>query len=153
MQSTYPNLNLPAIELKTRRNSDDNSISVWVATRRCYLRLTPEEWVRRHIVAYLISHCSVEPIEICEEYPVNVNGQPQRADVVVVNRNGEPQIVVECKAPNIAITKDVLSQAVRYNATLKARYIILSNGLQHFCFNCNHTGELQRLDSFPIIER
>ncbi len=139
MQSAYTKLNFPSIELKTRRNCEDNTLSVWVASRRCYLVLTPEEWVRRHVVNFLSSHCGVEPQQICEEYPVKISGQAQRADIVVLNSDCKPTILVECKAPSIAIDQEVFAQAVRYNSILKARYIVLTNGLKHFCFSFDGT--------------
>ncbi len=150
MTSPLVKLNFPPIELKTRRNSDDNGLSVWVATRRSYLLLTPEEWVRRHTVAYLVSHCGVEPQQICEEYGVKVTGQAQRADIVVVSPNGAPTILVECKAPSVAIDQGVFAQAVRYNAVLGARYVILTNGLKHYCYELNE-GQYQPLHRFPHL--
>lgn len=134
MQSSYPKLNFPPIELKIRKNSEDNNLSAWVSTRNCYLVLTPEEWVRRHAVSYLISHCGATPLQICEEYPVKITGQAQRADIVVIDKNCSPIILVECKAPNIAINQEVFAQAVRYNSVIKAKYIILTNGLKHYCY-------------------
>ncbi len=150
MQSPYTKLNFPPIELKTRRNAESGALSVWVATRKCYLVLTPEEWVRRHVVSYLTTHCAVPPHQICEEYPVKVTGQAQRADVVVVSPNGDPTILVECKASSVDINKDVFAQAVRYNSVLGARYLILTNGLQHFCFECTPHG-YRRLEAFPTL--
>ncbi len=150
MQLPYTRLNFPPIELKLRRNEEDNSYSAWVATRKSYLVLTPEEWVRRHVVDYLTSHCSVAPTQICEEYPVKITGQSQRADIVVVDNNGKAVILVECKAASVAIDNDVFAQAVRYNSVVGAKYIILTNGLKHFCFELVN-GEYKRLDRFPHL--
>lgn len=151
MLSSLPKLNLPPIELKIRRNEHDNSLSVWVATRKSYLVLTPEEWVRRHMVSYLTTHCGVEAEQICEEYPVKVTGQAQRADIVVINPQCKPSILVECKAPNIALDQEVFAQAARYNAVINARYMILTNGLKHFCFECSTQGEYSQLKEFPRL--
>ncbi len=150
MLTAYTKLNFPPIELKTRRNCDDESLSVWVATRGCYLRLTPEEWVRRHVVGYLTGHCAVPAAQVCEEYPVRITGQPQRADIVVVDSNCAPIILVECKAATVTIDQDTFAQAVRYNSELKARYIVLTNGLKHFCFECKQ-GEYIPLKEFPRL--
>ncbi len=133
MQPTFPKLNFPSVELKCQR-SEDGTISVWVPTRRCFLVLTPEEWVRRHTVAYLTSHCGATAEQICEEYPVKISGQAQRADIVVMDCSCEPLILVECKAASVAIGQEVFAQAVRYNSALKARYIVITNGIKHFCF-------------------
>ncbi len=134
MHPPFVKLNFPPIELKCRRNSEDETISVWVASRRCYLVLTPEEWVRRHTVNFLETHYQIEATQICEEFPAKISGQAQRADIVVVDQNGKALILVECKATNITIGQEVLDQAVRYNSVVGARYIILTNGLKHFCF-------------------
>ena len=75
-----PKLNFPAIRLRARRR--EGQVEVWDALRGIYLVLTPEEWVRRHLIAYLVSHCGVLPKRVVQEYAVPVNGQPQRADVV-----------------------------------------------------------------------
>ncbi|MFI3286437.1 MAG: type I restriction enzyme HsdR N-terminal domain-containing protein [Rikenellaceae bacterium] len=120
--------------MKTRLNSDDNTLSVWVASRKVYLVLTPEEWVRRHTVNFLVTHCRVQPTQICEEYPVKITGQAQRADIVVVDTHCKPLILVECKAANIEVNQEVYAQALRYNSVLAAPYIILTNGMKHFCF-------------------
>ena len=85
-----PKLNFPAIRLRARRR--EGQVEVWDALRGIYLVLTPEEWVRRHLIAYLVSHCGVLPKRVVQEYAVPVNGQPQRADVVVVgDRAGRMQ--------------------------------------------------------------
>lgn len=105
--------------------------------------LTPEEWVRRHLVGYLVQKCGIAPLSIVEEYPVPLNGQPQRADVVVVDGEGKPFWVAECKAPEIELDDSVLEQAMRYNAVLKARYVLITNGLKLFCFELTADGYRQ----------
>ena len=117
--SELPKLNFPAIRLRARRRGEQ--VEVWDDLRGIYLVLTPEEWVRRHLIAYLVSHCGVLPKRIVQEYAVPVNGQPQRADVVVVGDGAEPLVLAECKAPEIRIDERTLSQAVRYNSVLGAQ--------------------------------
>ena len=129
--SGLPKLNFPAIRLRARRRGD--AVEVWDSLRETYLVLTPEEWVRQHLVAYLVTHCGVPPKRIVEEYAVALNGQAQRADVVVVDDAAEPLLVAECKAPGIPVGRQTLAQAVRYNSVLKARYVVLTNGLKHYC--------------------
>ncbi|MFI3332709.1 MAG: type I restriction enzyme HsdR N-terminal domain-containing protein [Rikenellaceae bacterium] len=149
--TSLPKLNFPPIELRSRRNCEDGSISVWVASRGCYLVLTPEEWVRRHIVGFLISNCGIEATQICEEYPIKITGQSQRADIVVIDNCCKPKILIECKAPSITIDKEVFAQAVRYNSALGAQYIILTNGLKHFCFEFID-GNYTPLMEFPSLK-
>ena len=76
-----------------------------------------------------------------------VNGQPQRADVVVVGDSAEPLVLAECKAPEIRIDERTLSQAVRYNSVLGARFVILTNGRKHYC--CEYRGGYVQLAGFP----
>lgn len=143
-----PKLNFPAIRLRARRR--DETVEVWDDLRGVYLVLTPEEWVRQHLLAYLVSHCGVPPKRIVQEYAVALNGQPQRADVVVVDDRAEPLLLAECKAPEIPIDGRTFSQAVRYNSVLGARYVILTNGRVHYC--CEHRdGQYVRLEGFPDL--
>lgn len=144
-----PKLNLPAIRLRGRRNGDRTE--VWCDVRRCWLVLTPEEWVRRHLVAYLVAACGADPLRIVEEYPVPLNGQPQRADVVVVDRQGGPLLLAECKAPAVAIGAATLDQAVRYNSVVGARYVVLTNGLTHYCYRTEE-GRCEPLEGFPRLD-
>lgn len=101
---------------------------MWVPTRG-WLVLTPEEWVRRHVVAHLVERMGVPITSIVEEYPVLLNGQNQRADIVVVGPDAKPWLLVECKAPEVAIDRDVVAQAVRYNSVVGASQILLTNGV------------------------
>lgn len=129
----YPTLNFPPIRLRARRNSDGRT-EVFDRVRGRWLVLTPEEWVRRHVVEYLIEECGIPAQQIIEEYPVAINRMAQRADIVCVDNEGKPLLVVECKEPNIKLDNNTLSQVVRYNSILQCRYVALSNGLQTYCY-------------------
>lgn len=143
-----PKLNFPAITLRARKNG--GQIEVWDELRGIYLVLTPEEWVRRHLIAYLVSHCSALPKRIVQEYAVALNGQPQRADLVVVDEKAQPLLLAECKAPDVPLGEHTLAQAVRYNSVLGARYLILTNGKRHFCYECIG-GRCLPLENFPDL--
>ncbi len=143
-----PKLNFPAIQLRARRR--EGTVEVWDAVRGTYLVLTPEEWVRQHLIAYLTGCCGVAQMRIVEEYAVPLNGQPQRADVVVVGDDAAPLILAECKAPTVKINKSVFAQVTRYNAVLRARYVILTNGLSHHCFEFDGA-EYRPMEHFPKI--
>ncbi len=127
-----PRLNFPAIRLRMMRR--EGQCMVWDPLRKCYLVLTPEEWVRRHLIEYLTACCGAQPLRIVQEYPVPLNGMAQRADVVVVGDDGRPLLVAECKAAEVKIDRSVLAQVARYNAVLGARYVVLTNGMTHFCY-------------------
>lgn len=103
---------------------------VWDELRGRWLVLTPEEWVRRHLIAYLTRECGVSLHSVCQEYAVCVNGQSQRADVVVCDAQGRPLMLAECKEPTVELDSSVRNQAMRYNAVVGARYVILTNGVK-----------------------
>ena len=106
----YPRLNFPAVKLRISQRGEQ--MTVWDPLRGIYLVLTPEEWVRRHLIGFLISHCGAQPMRIVQEYAVAMNGSPQRADVVVVDDRARPLMLVECKAAGIGIDRQVLAQVM-----------------------------------------
>jgi len=128
-----PKLNFPPVRLRARSNG--GRVEVWDPLRGAWLVLTPEEWVRRHLISFLAGRCGFPMQRIVQEYPVPLNGQPQRADVVVVDDRGAPAVLAECKAAGVPIDERVLAQAVRYNSVLGARRIILTNGMEHRCYS------------------
>ncbi len=132
MQLPHPKLNFPPINLRIKESN--TTLQVWDSLRRSYIVLTPEEWVRRHVVDFLISEFSIPFAQIVQEYPVGLNSQRQRADVVVISRQGEAVLMVECKAYDVKLSQGTLDQAVRYNSVLHARYILLTNGLSHHLY-------------------
>ena len=107
---------------------------IWDSLRQKWLLLTPEEWVRQHTIGWLVSEMNIPALRITQEYPVNINGQHQRADIVVIDEFAKPHILVECKAPDINIDNEVAMQACRYNAVVGANYIMLTNGQKIFCY-------------------
>lgn len=143
----YPTLNFPPIHLRARRSANGRT-EIFDAVRGRWLVLTPEEWVRRHVVEYLRRECGFSPQLIVEEHPVNINGMAQRADIVVMGDDMQPLMVVECKEPNIKIGDEVLRQVVHYNSVLGCRYIALTNGIATYCYE--HDGEkYSPIKSFP----
>ena len=145
-----PKLNYPAIHLRARHAANGRT-EVFDEVRGRWLVLTPEEWVRRHVVEYMLSECGFKPQQIIEEYPVNINGRPQRADIVAIGSDAKPMVVVECKEPNIKIDQAVLDQAVRYNSNLGCRYIILTNGLTTYCYTMTEDGKYAPISTFPHL--
>lgn len=131
--TNYPKLNFPPIHLRARHGIGRRT-EVFDAVRGRWLVLTPEEWVRRHVVEYLRHECGFASHLIIEEYPVALNGMAQRADIVVMSSNAKPLLVVECKEPGIKIGDDVLRQVVRYNSVLECKYIAMTNGIDTFCY-------------------
>ena len=123
-------LNLPSYNVKLK--SSENKTLIFDNLRKKYLVLTPEEWVRQHFVHFLMLEKKYPSSLIAIEKQVTVNGLKKRSDILVFNTQGEPEIIVECKAPTIKISQETFNQIARYNLKLKANYLIITNGLEHF---------------------
>jgi hypothetical protein len=123
-------LNLPTYSFKIK--SSENKYFILDIIRKKYMVLTPEEWVRQHIIHYLIAEKNYPISLIAVEKKVTVNKLTKRTDILVFNAKGTPHIIVECKAPSIKITQDAFDQIARYNLKLEANYLIVTNGLTHF---------------------
>lgn len=124
-------LNLPAFDAKLKKLNND--VCIWDRLRRKYLVLTPEEWVRQHFVNYLIVDKGFPQTLMANEIQVNLNNQKKRCDTVVYNKDLSPVVIVEYKAPNIVISQSVFDQIARYNLVLRVDYLIVSNGMEHYC--------------------
>jgi type I site-specific restriction endonuclease len=129
----YPKLNFPSFPFRTRRNNE--KYEIFDVVRKKYVALTPEEWVRQHVISYL-HLCKEYPIELMQvEGQIMVNNQPKRCDIVIYNKNFEPALLVECKQPLVNINQKTFDQACRYNLILDVPYLFITNGLQHYCFS------------------
>jgi hypothetical protein len=124
------NLNLPNYKFKLK--SSENKTLIFDNLRKKYFVLTPEEWVRQHFVQYLIDKKKYPVSLIALEKQLTINNRKKRTDILVFNADGNPDIIVECKAPQIKITQATFDQIARYNLKLKANYLIVTNGLEHF---------------------
>lgn len=138
-----------APHLSRCRRGAEGGLEVWAPQRGLWLCLTPEEEVRRRVVRHLVERLQVPATHIVEEYPVMLNGQPQRADIVVVDRQMKPWLVVECKAPEVAITQGVIDQVVRYNSVIGARQVVVTNGRTVRAFALTEKGTYSEC-AFPI---
>lgn len=127
----------------------DNKTLVFDPLRRQWVSLTPEEQVRQKTLHYLVETRHVAAGLIAVEYSIKVNNLPKRADIVVFNNLGEPQMIVECKAETVPITEKVLDQAIRYFSGLKVKYLTLTNGKTMFCYRVED-GKLITLTEFPF---
>src|SRR5690606_4344052 len=104
---------------------------IFCSIRKKWLKLTPEEWVRQHVVRFLIEEKKYSPSAINTETIVLINGMKKRADIIVFKKE-KPFLVVECKAPTIAITQETFDQIARYNLELGADFLMVTNGLDHY---------------------
>lgn len=160
----YPKLNLPPCRLRVAER--DGMLCVWdagrgggiagrgrtISGRGRWLVLTPEEWVRRHVLALLTGPMEVPATAIAQEHPIRLNGTAQRADIVVFGPDGRPLLLVECKAPEVTIDGDTFAQAFRYNAVLGARYVMLTGGLDHYIYEVTPDGNYTPLKAFPDLK-
>ncbi len=123
-------LQLPDYGFRTRQGRGKQ----WIFDefRRKWVVLTPEEWVRQHFLKYLVAVKKVPPALMAVEKQLSVNNLSQRFDLLVYDRQGNPWMIGEFKAPEVAINQGVFDQAVRYNAVVKAPYFVISNGLSHY---------------------
>ncbi|NEV94203.1 type I restriction enzyme HsdR N-terminal domain-containing protein [Psychroflexus sp. YR1-1] len=123
-------LNFPEYSFKFK--SKENKPAIFSMLRKKYLVLTPEEWVRQHCVQFLISEKKYSLSLLSEERQLYLNGITKRYDIVAYKPTGEIELIVECKAPNIPITQETFDQIARYNLALKADYLMITNGMNHY---------------------
>jgi len=107
-------------------------MAIFDEIRKKFILLTPEEWVRQHVVMFLISEKKYPKLHINVEKVLKVNGLTKRYDVVVFNADGSILLLVECKAPEVQIVQSVFDQIARYNMTIDAKYLMVTNGLNHY---------------------
>lgn len=123
-------LNFPE-NYQFRLKQTDEIPYIFCQIRKKWLLLTPEEWVRQHVVQYLILEKKYSKSAINTEVIVNLNGMKKRADAIVFKKE-KPFIIVECKAPSVQITQETFDQIARYNLQLEADYLMVTNGLNHY---------------------
>ena len=125
-------LNLPPYEANIKRIS--GAVKILDILRHKFVALTPEEWVRQHFTHYLIAHKGYPPELMANEVAVSLNGMSRRCDTVVYSREGlKPLMIIEYKRPDVEITQKVFNQICRYNMVLEVQYLVVSNGLKHYC--------------------
>lgn len=143
-------LNLPQFEVKLKKQ---DKLYIWDQARCKYVALTPEEWVRQHFVNYLIVQLGYPSTLIANEVEIKLNGQKRRCDTLIYDRNLSHIVIIEYKAPTVPIDQHVVDQIVRYNMVLKVQYLIISNGLEHYCFELNYdTASYSYLKEIPSYE-
>jgi hypothetical protein len=131
MYEQMPPLNLPALD--TRITFRDGKYVIFDPIRRKYVALTPEEWVRQHFIQYLIYVKFYPQNLLANEINLQLYGTTKRCDSIVYDIFLAPLMILEYKAPNITIKRDVFDQISRYNAALRVKFLTVSNGLTHYC--------------------
>ncbi|MEG1684691.1 MAG: type I restriction enzyme HsdR N-terminal domain-containing protein [Bacteroides sp.] len=132
-------LNLPKYD--TKITTKDGKDVIFDVIRRRYVALTPEEWVRQHFIHFLIAHKGYPSSLMANEVLLNLNGMKKRCDTVLYQRNLSPKMIIEYKAPHIEISQKVFSQISDYNLVLKVDYLIVSNGIDHYCCKMDYKNQ------------
>ena len=124
-------LNLPPIEVRTK--SVNGKQKIWDFLRCRFVALTPEEWVRQHFTSFLIHEKGYSPTLMANEVCIELNGMSRRCDTVLYSKDLTPRMIIEYKRPDVRITQRVFSQICRYNLVMHVDYLIVSNGMEHYC--------------------
>ena len=146
-------LSLPPFEANiTNKN---NHSQIFDILRHRFVTLTPEEWVRQHFIHFLIGHKGYPASLLANEITIRLNGMTRRCDSVLYASDGNPRMIIEYKSPNIRISQKVFSQILSYNQVLRVPYLILSNGVEHFCCHIDYTSQkvafLKEIPDYDIL--
>ncbi len=143
-------LNLPEIDCNIRKKG--GKIEIFDIIRKKFIVLNPEEWVRQNFIHYLINQLHYPKSLFKVESGVNYNQLRKRSDILIFDREASPFLLVECKSYKTKLNQGVLEQVGVYNKTLGARYLVITNGLNHFCCEMKANGEYQFLSTIPAFE-
>ena len=147
----YP-LNLPEFEFAYRKVGETRMI--FDPIRRRFVKLTPEEWVRQNFVQFLVQDRAYPRSLIGIEKGFAFRGKPRRADVAAHDRNGRCVLLAECKAPDVAVSQKAFDQISLYNQALGARYLVVTNGVVHYCCRTElASGTCTFVDAIPHFEQ
>ncbi|WP_309610082.1 type I restriction enzyme HsdR N-terminal domain-containing protein [Flavobacterium sp.] len=136
-----------------RFKNSENKVAIFDEIRKKFMILTPEEWVRQNVVRFLLEEKKYPKSLINVEKALKINGLTKRYDVVVFNNDGSILVLIECKAPEIKISQTTFDQIARYNLTLKAEYLMVTNGLKHyFCKMDFENEKYQFLENLPEFQ-
>ncbi|GAB4283411.1 MAG: type I restriction enzyme HsdR N-terminal domain-containing protein [Marinilabiliales bacterium] len=111
----------------------NNQTFIFDEIRKKHIKLTPEEWVRQNFIKFLINEKNFNPLYIAVEKEITVLNIKKRFDIVIYSPDIKPVILIECKAPDVKLTQSVFNQIAAYNISLKVDYLIVTNGIAHYC--------------------
>ena len=123
-------LNFPSYSFRFKNS--ENKVAIFDEIRKKFIILTPEEWVRQHTIQFILQEKNYPKSHLNVEKLIKVNDLSKRYDIVVFQPNGEIFLLIECKAPEVSITQQTFDQIARYNLTLKAKFLMVTNGLNHY---------------------
>ncbi len=124
-------LNLPKTELRIKKSN--GRMMVFDPLRQKYVALTPEEWVRQHFTHFLVTHKGYPAGLMANEMAITLGNTRKRCDTVIYSQQAQPLMILEYKAPHVPLTQQVFNQICRYNMRLHVDWLVVSNGLQHYC--------------------
>lgn len=144
-------LNLPAYNFKVK--DQDGIRFIFDPIRKKYVMLTPEEWVRQNFIQFLIQDKKYPASLIAVEIGLKYNQLQKRADVLIYNKQGQPHLMIECKAPEVKISQETFHQIAAYNMSFKVNYLVVTNGMDHFCCKMDYSeNTYQFLQMIPDFE-
>ncbi len=142
-------LSFPQYTFKVK--TDDGKQQIFDELRRKFVALTPEEWVRQHVIKYLMTEKGYPPLLIAVEKSIKINGLSRRCDIICYNSKGEVLMIVECKAPEVKITQETFDQVVKYHLSINTKSIVVTNGIKHYV--CLIKGkEYDFLEEIPVFQ-
>ncbi len=144
-------LNLPQANLKLSKKNEQ--LCVWCIVRKKTLILTPEEWVRQHVIHFLINQKNVPLGLISSELGIQIHQLNRRCDVVIFGKDQSAKLLVECKAPEVKLNQNTLQQIAHYNATLNVDYLWITNGIEHaLYFIDRNNNQIKILNELPDFD-
>jgi hypothetical protein len=144
-------LNLPPYPIKIQEKGEKRQIFDFL--RRKWVALTPEEWVRQHFTHYLVEHKGYPQALLANEVELRIGEKRLRCDTLLYNKELRPRMIIEYKAPTIQIQQKTFDQISVYNLLLKVDYLVVSNGLRHYCCKMDYERQsYQFLEDIPDYE-
>tara|TARA_B100000780_G_scaffold84358_1_gene57714 strand:- start:600 stop:1037 length:438 start_codon:yes stop_codon:yes gene_type:complete len=142
-------LNFPSFEFKLKMRN--NKTFIFDILRKNFFLLTPEEWVRQHVIHFLVLTQNISANHIGIEKKIVINKMTKRFDLVVFNNNGNAKLLIECKAPSVKVDQKVFDQIAIYNKQLNSEFLMITNGLSHHYFKSNNNSKSYTfIKDFPL---
>ena len=144
-------LNFPEFKFNIQEN--EGKLSIFDPLRKKYLVLTPEEWIRQHMVNFLVEFKDYPKNLFAQEKGIQYNSLQKRFDILIHNRQGDPFLLIECKAPDVKISQKTVEQVAIYNKIIKAPFMGVSNGIHHLFFTyINSEQKYEQLSDLPQFQ-
>jgi len=141
-------LNLPQFNFKFKQ--EENSLFILDEFRNKFIKITPEEWIRQNFLKFITEYLKYPKSLLKIESKINKDNTRKRTDIIVMDKSLNPFMLVECKNTNIELNQETLNQIAQYNLKVKAPFIVITNGLNHYIFNIDfENNKIVQLNNFP----